>query len=85
MLTENDSGKYLNREWQRKRAQAMVDRTGFSDDELAWLEIDQYEGWDRLRKDNYEIETKPASLDPYAMPRIRRHDVRDRPECGGRD
>jgi len=78
MLTENGSGKYLSRDWQRKRAEAMVDRTRFSDSELAWLEIGENDGTGKLRKETYEVETQPVVS-------RRRHDVRERPECGGRD
>jgi hypothetical protein len=85
MLTENGSGKYLNRDWRRKRAQAMVDRDRFSDSELEWLEIAENDGTGKLRKETYEIETQPVVDLPYAATSRRRHDVRERPECGGID
>lgn len=85
MLTENGSGKYLSRDWQRKRAQAMIDRTRFSASELAWLEVGENDGTGKLRRETYGVMTQPVVDYPYAATSRRRHDVRDRPECGGRD
>ena len=85
MLTENGSGKYLSRDWQRKRAQAMIDRRRFSDSELAWLEIGPNDGTGKLLKETYTVMTRPTVDYPYASAAQRRRDVRDRPECGGRD
>ena len=85
MLTENGSGKYLSRDWQRKRAEAMIDRRRFSDSELAWLEIGANDGTGKLLKETYMVRTQPMVDYPYASMSQRRRDVRDRPECGGRD
>ena len=85
MLNENGSGKYLSRDWQRKRAEAMIDRRRFSDSELAWLEIGPNDGTGKLLKETYTVMTRPTVDYPYASTSQRRRDVRDRPECGGRD
>ena len=85
MLNENGSGKYLSRDWQRKRAEAMIDRRRFSDSELAWLEIGPNDGTGKLLKETYTVLTRPTVDYPYASTSQRRRDVRDRPECGGRD
>jgi len=85
MLTENGSGKYLSRDWQRKRAQAMIDRRRFTDSELAWLEVGPNDGTGKLLKETYTVQTQPVVDYPYASTSQRRRDVRDRPECGGRD
>jgi len=85
MLTEQDSGKYLSAEWQRKRAQAMIDRTRFSQQELEWLEVEEQQGRGQLRKESYMVESRPVVSDPFARPNYKRYDVRDRPEAGGSD
>lgn len=85
MLTEQNSGRYLSAEWQRKRAQAMIDRTGYSLEELEWLEIEDHQGWGDMRPERYEVETLPVVGQPYARERRRMIDIRDRPEAGGRD
>ncbi|HBF81848.1 MAG TPA: hypothetical protein DD420_18515 [Streptomyces sp.] len=83
MLTENGSAKYLNKDWHRKRAQAMIDRTRFSAEELDWLEIEEHQGRGQLLKESYMVESSPVVSDPFARPKYRRHDVRDRPGAGG--
>lgn len=85
MLIETGPGKYLSKVWRRKRAQALVDRTRFSQHELDWLEIGEHEGRGQLRKETYEVEPQPIVGPPYARPYYKRRDVRDRPEAGGRD
>lgn len=85
MLTERNSGKYLSEEWRRRRAQALIDRTGFLPEELEWLEIKEHQGLGDMRPERYEVESTPIVGQPYARERRRMIDIRDRPEAGGRD
>lgn len=84
VLTEQGSGKYLSAEWRRNRERAIIDPDGYSDDELGWLEVERSKAG-TLRPEMYEAETQPAGGSPLRDARVRRYDIRDRPECGGRD
>lgn len=85
MLTEQNSGRYLSAEWHRKRAQAMIDRTRFSQQELEWLEVEEHQGRGEQLPARNRIESTPIVGEPYARERRRMIDIRDRPEAGGRD
>jgi len=78
-LSLQNSGKYLSRTWHRNRGRALVDRTRFDDDELAYLEIGESEGRGVWNDDTYMVETAPAEP---STPK-EKIDVRKRPECGG--
>ncbi len=84
VLSQRNSGKYLSKEWHDKRAQALVDRTRFSDAELEWLEVGENEGRGKLDRDNFLAETQPFGESVYyGVTKVKRYDVRDRPEAGG--
>lgn len=63
MLTKRGQGKYFSKEWQRKRAEALVDRTRFTQAELDWLEITGSEGLGRQNPDNFTINRQSMDRD----------------------
>lgn len=74
VLSSNNSGKYLTERWRRMHAEAMIDRTRFSDDELRWLEVTEAQGRGRLDPETYRIEN-PRLNPERQTPRER--DIRD--------
>lgn len=74
VLSSNNSGKYLTERYRRMHAEAMIDRTRFSPQELAWLEITDEQGRGRQDPETYRVEN--PRLDPERQtPRER--DIRD--------
>ena len=63
MLTKHGQGKYLSAEWRRKRAEALIDRTRFSQAELDWLEITGSEGLGNQNPDNFTIDRQSMDRD----------------------
>lgn len=80
MLTKQNCGKYLDSEFEDKRGRAIVDRTLFSSEELAFLEISGADGGGRDNDDSYKI----------GITRAGRHtqdnafDIRKLPKTGGK-
>ncbi len=84
VLSLHSSGKYLSKEWHRKREQALIDRRLFSAAELTWLEVEAHEGRGVLDPETYKLETQPFDeSNVFGRTNIRRVDVRDRPTTGG--
>lgn len=75
MLTTAGTGKYLTRKWQRDRSRALIDRSAFTTDELAWLEIGADEGIvSEHDPGNFKVPTQP--IDPFTDSRtidMRKH------------
>ena len=59
--------------WHKMRERAMIDRTQFTEEELAWLEVSDDQGLGALNPENYKADTVP--LDPITSPRMR--DIRN--------
>lgn len=56
------TAKYLMQEWQEMRARALIDKTQFTDEELAWLEMTDTPYPSPDDREQYLVETQP--LDP---------------------
>ena len=80
VLTTSNSGKYLLKRWHEQRAKAFDDRTGFSTEELAWLEISASEGTGQFDKTNFTTENQPIDTNaPLGPPKSKTIDIRHRP------
>jgi hypothetical protein len=74
VLSSANSGKYLMRSWQEKRAQALADRSRFTTEELSWLEVGADEGVISPSDDRvFVVSTQP--IDPLTRPS--KIDIRD--------
>ncbi len=72
-LCSANDGKYLMPRWHKMHAEAMVDRSRFTAEELEWLEISNDQGTGALNPESYRVENVP--LDPLTEPKER--DIRN--------
>ena len=86
VLTSANSGKYLLKRWHEQRAEAMEDRTQFSQEELDWLEIGANDGLGEFNDDNFKTINQPIDPNaPFGPPKTRMIDIRQRPGQDGVD
>ena len=80
VLTSSNSGKYLSKRWNEQRAKAFEDRTGFTTEELTWLEITSDQGTGEFDKTNFTTESQPIDVNaPLGPPKSKTFDIRFRP------
>jgi len=85
VLSERNGGKYLSKDWQRRREEAVTDPDRFSDNELEWLEVTRAAAGTH-NPERFKVETMPIDGNtPFRERRIRTYDLRARPGAGGRD
>lgn len=77
VLSKQNSGKYLTREWHDKRERALKDRTLFTQEELDWLEIGPTEGLGRYRDTTYIQDTESVDGEKTGT-----RDIRKEPKIG---
>ena len=68
-------GKILHGEYQRDRDKALLDRFGFTDDDLTFLDITGADGDRTYHPDTWTIDSRRGG----------RVDIRTRPESGSED
>lgn len=81
MLSSGNDGKYLSGKFARDRTAALIDKSTFSADEQAYLEIPAERGGVADRPDGYKIDTQP--IDPNTTKKTEAIDVRTLPKNGG--
>ncbi len=79
MLTKDNTGKYLTKEYHDKFYKASIDRTRYTDDEISWLALPSDLGNGKENPDTWKIDTVP--IDSFSKS-SKKYDIRTRPECG---
>jgi len=84
MLSKQNSGKYLTRDWNDpdgERQRCLYDQRGFTEAERAYYEVygtGVYDGLGYQLDENLIVETSPVDVNTQPRP----FDTRDRPEVG---
>ena len=61
VLSSQNSGKYMNRRVERERQRALRTRTGYTTEQLSYMDISGSEGLGRYNTIHYEVESVPVS------------------------
>ena len=86
MLTKQNCGKYLTKEFHEMQEKGYIDRTQLTDEQIAWCELPADVGKGNLNPETFKIETQPIDhSEATGSPPITTYDIRTRPECGDKE